>query len=352
MISFNYKHSYITLNDKCITVLQYHNIYNCLFSRDFEMLILRYFIHISLLIVLSLLSIMVGVQDIDIMKIGDDEATQFTLLHTRLPRTAALIMSGIGMSVAGLIMQQITQNKFVSPTTAGTLDAAKLGLILAFLCFPTASLIVKSSIAFGVTFFASIVFLKITDAIRYKSIVFVPIVGLMFGGILGSISTFLAYKFDIVQNVNAWMMGDFSAILKGNYEIIYIAILAIIITYLYANQFTLVGMGESLATNLGLNYRQIVNIGIFLVAITVSVVVITVGVIPFLGLIIPNIISLVYGDKLKRTLPMIALIGANFLLACDIIGRLVLAPYEMPIGMTVGIIGGIIFLYLIFKNKK
>src|SRR5690554_796591 len=270
---------------------------------------------------------------------------------SRIPRTVALILAGVGMSVSGLIMQQMTQNRFVSPTTAGTLDAAKMGILFSVLLIGQSDQYVRMLFSFAFTFLASIVFLKIVDRIRYRNVIFIPLVGLIFGGILNSITTFFAYKNNIVQNVNAWMMGDFSGVLQGRYELIYLSIPAVALTYLYANKFTVVGMGESFSKNLGLNYRAVMNIGLFCVSLTVSVIVITVGIIPFLGLIIPNIVSVLFGDNLRKTLPITAMFGAIFLLICDIVGRLIIFPFEVPIGMTVGIIGGVIFLVLLMKRR-
>ena len=293
------------------------------------------------LLVCAVVSLFVGVADIS-MALNS---------ISRLPRTVALILAGVGMSISGVIMQQMTQNKFVAPTTAGTLEAAKMGLLIFLIFIPTAGAALKMLFAFLFTFIASLIFLAIVRKIRYRNVVFVPLVGLMFGGIIGSISTFFAVRMNIVQDTNAWMMGDFSGILQGRYELIYLSLPAIIITYLYANKFTVVGMGEDFSRNLGLNYRAIMNIGLFCVSLTVSAVVITAGAIPFLGLIVPNVVSLLFGDNLKKTLPLVALSGAIFLLLCDIAGRIVIYPYEVPIGVTVSIIGAIIFLILIIRKR-
>jgi len=302
---------------------------------------------------LAVISLFVGVKDIavsDLFRWTDEQ--QLVMSISRIPRTVALILAGVGMSICGLIMQQMTQNRFVAPTTAGTLDAAKMGILASILFASQSGNFTRILFAFGFTFLASIIFLKIADRIRYRNIIFVPLVGLMFGGILNSITTFFAYKNNVVQNVNAWMVGDFSGILQGNYELVYLSIPAVVITYLYANKFTVVGMGENFSKNLGLNYRTVLNIGLFCVALTVSVVVLTVGTIPFLGLVIPNIVSILYGDNLRKTLPITAVFGAIFLLICDIIGRLIIFPFEVPIGMTVGIVGGVIFLILLIKKQR
>ncbi|MDN3706001.1 iron chelate uptake ABC transporter family permease subunit [Myroides ceti] len=306
-----------------------------------------------LLILLVFTSLFIGVKDIslsDILKMSEDEVLVFTI--SRIPRTIALVLVGAGISIAGFIMQQISQNKFVSPTTAGTLDAAKMGILFSLLWMPQQSMISKMLFALLFTFMTSLLFIFMVRKIRFKSLVFIPLIGIMLGNILTAISTFFAYKNNIIQNVQGWLMGDFSSILQGQYETLYFILPAVIITYLYANQFTLVGMGENFSKTLGLPYQSIVTLGLFCVSLTVSVTVITVGAIPFLGLIVPNIVSMFRGDNLKKTLPTTALFGAVFLLFCDIAGRLIIYPYEIPIGLMVGVIGGIIFLYLILKKNK
>lgn len=314
---------------------------------------MRLAFYILFLLFLSVLSLFIGVKEVSILDFSQwNDEEQLILTISRIPRTITLILAGIGISVSGLIMQQMTQNRFVSPTTAGTLDAAKLGILVGLLTVPQADNLYRLLFSFGFTFLASLIFLKIADRIRHRNVIFIPIVGLMFGGILHSITTFFAYKNNIVQNVNAWLMGDFSGVLQGNYELVYLSIPAVVLTYLYAHKFTIVGMGESFAKNLGLNYRTVMNIGLACISLTVSVVVLTVGSIPFLGLVIPNIVSLLYGDNLQKTLPITALMGAVFLVICDIIGRLVIHPFEIPIGMTVGIIGGLLFLILLIKKQR
>jgi iron complex transport system permease protein len=304
------------------------------------------------LVSLSLLSLFVGVSRITPMALLDfkSEATEIFLI-SRLPRLVAILLAGAGMSIAGLIMQQLSRNKFVSPTTAGTLDATRLGILVSMLFFTNASTIEKMIVAFVFALAGTLLFMQILDRIKFKDAIFIPLVGLMFGNILSSITTFFAYKANIIQNMSAWLQGDFSMIMKGRYELLYISIPVLIITYLYANRFTVAGMGEDFSKNLGLAYRRIVNIGLILVALITTTVVLTVGMIPFLGLIIPNIVSIFKGDHLQKTLPHTALLGAIFLLICDILGRVLIYPYEISISLMVGVIGSGIFLYLLFRRK-
>ena len=248
-------------------------------------------------------------------------------------------------------MQQISRNKFVSPTTAATVDFAKLGILASMLVFSSATTMQKMIISFSFSLVGTMIFMKMTKAIKFKNIIFIPLLGMMLGKVVNSITTFFAYKYDLIQNLSSWMEGDLSMIMKGNYELLYLSIPVVVIAFLYANKFTVAGMGEDFATNLGLKYNSVVNIGLIIVAVISAVTIITVGNIPFLGLIVPNIVSLYLGDNLKNSLYHTALLGPIFLLACDIFGRIVIFPFEISIGTTVGVIGSAIFLYMIIRRS-
>ncbi len=307
---------------------------------------------LPILILLSLISLFVGVSSISPLDLLDfqSEETQIFLV-SRFPRLVAILLAGAGMSMAGLIMQQLSRNKFVSPTTAGTLDATRLGILVSMLLFANASMIEKMAVAFFFALAGTFLFMQILNRIKFKDAIFIPLIGLMFGNILSSITTFFAYRADVIQNMSAWLQGDFSMVMKGSYELLYISVPVFIIAYMYANRFTVAGMGEDFSKNLGLKYRSVVNIGLTLVALITATVVLTVGTIPFLGLIIPNIVSIFKGDHLQKTLPHTAMLGAIFLLVCDILGRVLIYPYEITISLMVGVIGSFIFLIMLFRRK-
>lgn len=314
---------------------------------------MKNFLMLLALLVLSIFSLLIGVSDVSLIDLFNlsNEGLNIMLL-TRLPRLVSIIVAGVGMSISGLIMQQISRNKFVSPTTATTVDSAKLGVLVALIIFSDASPVNKMLIAFAFSMAGTFLFMYVLRRIKFKNIVFVPLVGLVLGSIIDSISTYMAYSFDLIQNVNIWLMGDFSMIIKGRYELLYISIPLIIVAYIYANKFTIVGMGEEFSINLGLNYDQILNIGIGIVAMITSLVLITVGRIPFLGLIIPNIVTIFMGDNMKKNIIPTALFGAIFLLLSDILGRLIIYPYEVSISLIVGVIGSLIFLLLLKRGDR
>lgn len=302
-------------------------------------------------VVLIWWSLFTGAKDIRFLDLFTDPEKLLVFGISRVPRTLALILVGAGIGIAGFVMQQISQNKFVSPTTAGSLDAAKMGILFSLILIPNASLGTRMGFSMLFTFFAALLFIVFINKIKVKSTVFIPLIGIMYGSILGSVSTFFAYKQGIVQNTQEWLLGDFSAVIQGQYETIYLILPGVLLMYVYADKFTIAGLGESFAKNLGLSYNAVIYLGLFLVSLVVSASMVTVGAIPFVGLIIPNLVSILFGDHLRRVLPVIACVGAIFLIICDLAGRLLVYPYEIPIGMTVGVIGSLTFLIMIFRKR-
>ncbi|MCW2100006.1 UNVERIFIED_ORG: iron complex transport system permease protein [Pseudomonas psychrophila] len=302
---------------------------------------------------LCLASLLVGARQLQWSQLFSASGDAWlTITASRLPRLAALVLTGVGLAVCGVILQHIVRNKFVEPGTTGGLDAAKLGILVSLALAPAAGAPARMLFALVFCFAAGLIFVLLIRRIQFKSTVLVPVIGLMYGGVLSAFAEFYAYRNNIMQSMQGWLLGDFSRVVQGSYEIIYLILPIVVLTYLYAHRFTVVGMGEGMATSLGLNYPATVVLGLLLVAVTVSATVITVGAIPFVGLVIPNLVALRYGDNLARTLPIVALGGACLLLVCDILGRLIIYPFEVPIGLTAGSVGGVLFLALIIWRHR
>ncbi|MBO0476597.1 iron chelate uptake ABC transporter family permease subunit [Vagococcus sp. DIV0080] len=306
-----------------------------------------------LLLFFAAISLFVGVQSIPVYHLFHfNELEQLVLWQTRVPRTISLIIAGATSSVCGLIMQHSTQNKFVSPTTAGTMDSARLGMLVAMLFFPASSILTRSFVAFIFAFLGTVVFLQLVKRIPGRNQLMIPLVGVMFGNIIGSVVTFFAYQFQLIQNMTSWLQGSFSTITKGDYELLYLSVPVLLICYVFAYQFTLVGMGKDMATSVGLDYDKIQLLGLLLIALASSVTLVTVGGLPFIGVIIPNIVAQFYGDQLKNTLWLTAISGSLFLVVCDILSRVIYPPYEIPVSLIVGVIGSVVFIFLLWKGGK
>ncbi|ECQ7377261.1 ABC transporter permease [Campylobacter coli] len=305
-----------------------------------------------LLVVFGIISLFIGVIRINLDDIFSLSTTQLEIiLLTRIPRLIAILLTGMSLSICGLIMQQLTQNKFVSPTTAGTMDCAKFGILISLIFFTGASFFTQTIIASVFALLGSFIFIQILRKIKLKDVIFVPLIGLMFGGIINAITTFFAYALNYIQNIQGWLQGSMANVMQGNYELLYISLPLFILAYFLAHKITIAGMGEDLALNLGVSYNTILFLDLIIVSIITSVVIVSIGVIPFLGLIIPNLVAIYRGDNLKKNLIYIALCGALFLLICDIISRLVIFPFEMPLSITTGVLGSLIFIFLLLKRK-
>ena len=268
---------------------------------------------IFLLILLSVISLFLGVSSVTMRGLFNFEDSQWQIfLDSRVPRLVSILIAGASLSICGLVMQQLSRNRFVSPTTAGTMDSARLGILLAILFFPGASMLLKTAIAVLVSFIGSLLFMSILSRLKFKDTIFVPLVGMMFGNVISSITAFIAYQQDLLQNLSGWLQGDFSLVMSGRYELLYFSLPMLIISYLFAQRFSIVGMGKDFATNLGLNYNQVLYIGLLIVSTVSSIIIVSVGVIPFLGLIIPNLVTLYLGDNLKKILSHTALLGLRY----------------------------------------
>lgn len=307
-----------------------------------------------MLVILSSLSLFIGVIDIDLNTLlsGGDGMELKVFLLARLPRLLAILCTGVGMSVAGLIMQQLCMNKFVSPSTGATIQSAQFGILLSLVFIPTLGLWGRVVLAFAMAVLGTWVFVWFIQRIQFKNTVLVPLIGIMFGNVLGGVTNFIAYKYEVTQQLSTYFVGSFALIIKGNYELVWLALPLVVVAFIFANHFNIVGMGRDFSQNLGVNYKLVLFLGLTISAMITASVVTVVGQISYIGLIIPNIVAMFKGDKIRGTLVDTALLGALFVLVCDMIARTVILPYELPIELIVGIIGSLMFIaMLIYKLK-
>lgn len=270
---------------------------------------------------------------------------------TRIPRTIALVLAGATLAMTGLVMQMITQNKFVEPTTTGTTEWAGLGLLLILLLAPGASILVKMLVAIIAAFIGTLVFFSIIERVSLKSSVVVPIVGLMLGAVVGSVSNFIALSTNSTQNLSIWFAGSFTSVLQGQYEPIWALAIVMVIIFIAADRFTVAGLGRDIASNLGLHYTRIVLLGTGLVAVSSGIITVVVGNLPFLGLVVPNLVSIFRGDDLRSNLPWVALTGVAVVIACDLIGRTLIAPFEVPVSVILGVVGAAVFIVMLLRGR-
>ncbi len=301
---------------------------------------------IGVLILLAF-SLFTGVYDV----FGaQDGAEMFAI--TRIPRTIALVLAGAAMAMSGLVMQLLTQNRFVEPTTTGTTEWAGLGLLVMLVLFPQASILSKMAVAIVFAFAGTMLFFLFLRRVSLKASLTVPIVGIMLGSVVGAFSTFLALTTDKLQSLGIWLAGSFTSVIRGQYEVLWIVAAVAVAIFIVADRFTVAGLGEEIATNVGLNYRNVMLLGTALIAVATGVVTVVIGNLPFLGLIVPNLVSMVRGDDLRSNLPWVCLLGIGIVTLCDLIGRLIVMPFEVPVSLILGIVGAVVFVLLLLRQRR
>ncbi|WP_082124015.1 iron chelate uptake ABC transporter family permease subunit, partial [Arthrobacter sp. YC-RL1] len=298
-------------------------------------------------LVLLAFSLFTGVYDV----FGaQDGAEMFAI--TRIPRTIALVLAGAAMAMSGLVMQLLTQNRFVEPTTTGTTEWAGLGLLVMLVLFPQASILSKMAVAIVFAFAGTMLFFLFLRRVSLKASLTVPIVGIMLGSVVGAFSTFLALTTDKLQSLGIWLAGSFTSVIRGQYEVLWIVAAVAVAIFIVADRFTVAGLGEEIATNVGLNYRNVMLLGTALIAVATGVVTVVIGNLPFLGLIVPNLVSMVRGDDLRSNLPWVCLLGIAITTVCDLVGRTIIMPFEIPVSLILGVVGAVVFIIMLLRQRK
>lgn len=295
---------------------------------------------------LVVLSLFVGAYDLA----ADDFGGEMFFI-SRVPRTVALVLAGCAMAVSGLIMQLLTQNRFVEPSTTGTTEWAALGLLVTVLLVPAAPLWVRMVAASIAAFVGTMVFIGILQRISLRSSLVVPLIGIMLGAVVSAFTTYLAVSTNSLQMLGTWFMGSFTSIVRGRYEVLWIVALVVLLVFLYADRITVAGLGRDISTSVGLDHTRVLLIGTGLVAVATGVTTVVVGFLPFLGLVVPNLVSMWRGDNARTNLPWVCLGGVAIVVVCDIVGRIIRMPFEVPVSMILGVVGAAVFITLLLRMR-
>lgn len=283
--------------------------------------------------------------------LSQDDGWQI-FLAVRVPRTIALVLSGAAMSMSGLVMQLVTQNRFAEPSTTGTTEWAGLGLLVIMIVWPGAPILVRMTCAIVFAFVGTMVFFALLRRVSLRSSLLVPIMGMMLGAVVSAISTFLALETNTLQSVSVWFQGSFTSVYEGQYEVLWIVTVVVAIVFIMADRLTAVSLGEDIAISLGVNYHRMVLIATGLVAVATGVVTVVVGSLPFLGLIVPNLVSLSMGDNLRTNLPWVCLAGISLVTVTDLLARTIISPFEMPVSVILGVLGAFVFIALVLRQAR
>ena len=236
--------------------------------------------------------------------------------------------------------------------TTGTTEWAGLGLLVIMIVWPGAPILVRMTCAIVFAFVGTMVFFALLRRVSLRSSLLVPIMGMMLGAVVSAISTFLALETNTLQSVSVWFQGSFTSVYEGQYEVLWIVTVVVAIVFIMADRLTAVSLGEDIAISLGVNYHRMVLIATGLVAVATGVVTVVVGSLPFLGLIVPNLVSLSMGDNLRTNLPWVCLAGISLVTVTDLLARTIISPFEMPVSVILGVLGAFVFIALVMRQAR
>lgn len=307
----------------------------------------------SLFLILVAASLLVGPESLKFESgFKLNEISRLIFWQARVPRTISIILAGSSMSLAGLLMQVISQNRFAAPSTVGTVEAAKLGLLMSIWLVPGVSLSGKMMASFISSVVFTLIFFLLIANIKVKETWTIPLFGMIFGQLISSFASAIAYHFDLVQSLSSWQQGNFALIQNGSFEWLWLSLIVLMSLPVMARPLTIMQLGRSTSQNVGIHYDAMRYLVIAMVALISAVNVITVGTLPYIGVIIPNLVRLFYSDNLRKSVPMVMLGGSLFVLICDLFARTIIRPYEIPVSVIISVCGGCLFLWIVLRRRE
>ncbi|KEH89297.1 iron ABC transporter permease [Clostridium novyi A str. 4540] len=306
---------------------------------------------------LIIVTIGVGSVSISVKEIIDtflghgNEINESIIMDMRLPRIIIAVFVGAGLSISGALLQSIMNNPLADPGITGVSSGASLLAITVMLYFPNLHGILPLMAFLGAILACMMVFILSWD--KGLNPMRVILSGVAVNAVfVGATSLLSILNSDKIQGILLWINGSIAY--KGWTEVKYLvpySIIGIILSLLCAKGANLLALGDDVATNLGVNVTKtrflVALVAVFLAGVSTSVV----GIIGFIGLIVPHICRLILGYDYKYLIPMSAIMGGILLLLADTLARFVARPVELPVGILMAMLGGPFFLFLLRRRK-
>lgn len=311
-----------------------------------------------ILCMVSVLSITIGSADLTVKEVvlalmkSGNEANIGIVNDIRLPRAILAIFVGASLSISGALLQAVMKNPLADPGITGVSSGASLVAIIIMLYFPNSyGLVPIGAFVGGIVTCMVIYLLSWKDGLSPMRII---LAGVAINAILGGATSLISImNSESIQGVLLWLNGSLA--LRGWNELKFFvpySIIGIILSMFTCKSCNILGLGDDAATNLGTNVNKariiISLIAVFLAAISTAAV----GIIGFVGLVVPHISRMVIGSDYKFLLPMSMVLGSITLLLADTLARTIASPIELPVGIIMAVLGGPFFLYLLRRSSK
>lgn len=312
-------------------------------------------------VVVLVVSLCVGEIDNMLSKffsVGGETLTETDILilrEIRIPRVMMAVGVGALLSMSGLVMQSVFRNPLVEPYTMGLSGGAVLGVAIAFM------LGISSAVGnIGVTLMAMLgAFLTMGIILLLRRVLHYDVNKMLLSGVMISFATssvtVLLMSLTTRENMSQivmWNMGSLDITTKEmSYIVVIISVVMIVVLSFLGNEMNVLMVGESMARHVGVRIDIVVPLLFVLATVMAAVSVSFVGVVAFVGMIVPHVVRHIFGYDHRVITAVTAIIGAIFMLMCDIVARVVIYPQEIPTGVMCGIVGGVMFIYLTAKSK-
>lgn len=329
---------------------------------------------ITLLLVVMLMAIALGAVSISLGEMGNGflhllQGKQAANIHEgvfmqlRLPRVFLCAITGAILAASGVLMQGLFRNPLVEPGIIGTSAGAAFGASILFVLAAQLSMQLKETVgaflvplgAFMGAFICTYMVYLLSKNMKRVSVMYLLLIGIAINSIGLSGTGLMSYfaRDPQARSITFWNLGSFSGASWLQVWVLgIVAMVSLSIAFRYAKQLNALLLGEDEAAYLGVDTNQLKKKILFINTLMVAVATAFVGVISFVGLIVPHILRLLLGSDNKKILPASMLLGAALLTLTDLAARVLLAPAELPIGILTSMIGAPIFIFLLLKMSK
>lgn len=308
----------------------------------------------ALFVLLSMLSILFGSTTVDLLSMlkGDNDKAYRIIMHIRLPRTVGAILSGCALAVSGVLIQAVLNNPIASPNIIGVNSGAGLAAVLLITAFPTLIPYIPAAAFLGALMSCFIIYLFSLKSGADK--ITIALVGIAVSSILSAGINLVKILFsDSVFDADLFLIGGLSGVTLK--KLILPAILiffAVLISVILSRATDIITLGDETAQTLGINTKVFKFALLVIASVLAGSAVSFAGVIGFVGLLVPHIARKFVGTKHRLLIPAVSLMGSCLVLICDLFGRLIVAPYEVSVGIILAFLGGPFFIALIFSKRK
>lgn len=285
---------------------------------------------------------------------GTDKNAAVILFDLRLPRLAAAILAGCGLSCAGFLLQTVTDNDLCAPNIVGVNSGAGLFVMLMLCFFPMQWRLQPFAAFLGALLAASVVMAVSHASSKYESKSAIVLSGVAVSSLLSAGISFLSLKFpDVLSSYLGFTVGGFSGVSFKKLGIpALMIVMCFLLSLILAPKISLLSLGDESAASLGVRVRRLRAVTVILASAMCAAVVSFAGLLGFVGLIVPHIIRRTVKENLRIKLIFSAVFGAILTSLSDLCGRTLFAPSELPAGLIMSLIGAPFFIYLLLRRRS